>query len=422
MKVIILGSGGSAHALALACAKSDLLKTLMVAPGNAGMEPPIQCVPINLDSLDTVVQWVLKEKPDLVIISSEESIDYGLTDILRSQDIPVYGPTKSMLKLENSRLYAKNFMHQYGIYHPNFAQFGTEEEALECLRGESFPTVIKSDRPTADGSVVIAKTPQEAEDAIHVMFQGNTLGVREVIIEEFLKGEEISIMLMVSGDRYVLMPFVHVYNKLQDNDQGPTTHGMGAYAPTDLVSEELKNELVKTIIEPTLSAFKHENFDHCGTLQISIILTSKGPKVIDYKVRWSSPACQTLIPLFASDPLKAMFACAKKELDTQAVEFKNDACVSIALVPHNYPHTTSPGDKLILPTLHYPGHHLFCGDIHKDAQGHFATGEGVVSYVVCTGKTLIEAAMEAYGLSEQVQFPGRYYRKDIAIRPITRTR
>lgn len=425
MKVLILGLSARSHALARACLKSPLLTQLVVAPGNDGIAQETECHPLDMNNLDAVVQFVLNFKPDLVIIAPEGLAALGLVDVLRSQDICVYGPTQNLMELQNSQLYSRNFMHKYGIPTASFAQFDNLEETLNCLKGERFPTVIKSDiTQGGNPTVILANDYKQAEDAVRLIHSSSQLSGKKanILIEEYLKGEDIAINLMVCGEKSVTLPLAHDYNHLYEGDTGPLTFGMGAYAPLAWVPASTQELIHRSIIEPTLYGFKHEGYEYRGSLQIKVILTAQGPKAIDFKVALGDPACQTLLPLFASDALEAFLACAKGTLDPSSVVFNTKTSVTIIKNAQGYPFAFNTGEPITFPS-EIPSHlSILHGATKKKADGSFITDGGRVLHINALGPSLVEAALAAYTFCQKVHFPSEFYRKDIGLKIIEQTK
>ncbi len=421
MKVLILGLSARSHALAKACLKSPLLTKLLVAPGNDGIAQDAECQAVDINNLDSVLQCVLSFSPDLVIIAPEGLVNLGIVDVLRSQDICVYGATQNLMELQNSQLASRHFMHKYGIPTASFAQFDNLDETLACLKGERFPTVIKSDiMQGGTPMVVLATHYSQAEDAVRLIYSSSQLNGKKpnILIEEYLKGEDIAINLMVCGEKSVILPLAHDYNHLNEGDSGPLTFGMGAYAPLAWVPAATQELIQKSIIETTLYGFKHEGYDYRGSLQIKVILTAQGPKAIDFKVALGDPACQTFLPLFESDPLEVFLSCAKGTLDPSNVRFNNKTSVTIIKNAQGYPFAFNTGEPITLPADIPPCVSILHGATKKKTDGTFISDGGRVLHINAIGPSLIEAALEAYAVCKKTHFASEFYRKDIALKII----
>lgn len=423
MKVLVIGSSGRAHALVKACKKSAKVTSVVCAPGNGGISLDTQCLPVDLTSPHAIVDLAKKQAPDLIIMGPADPQSLGAVDALLEHGFKVFGATKHAAQLESSKTYAKHFLHKYDIPTGSSAEFDNPTDAIACLREESFPTVIKADIMAKGQGVFVVNSLEEGAKRIEeILIQQHYGPCSHILIEEHLKGEEITLMLFVCGQKYVLLPTANDYKRLGDNDTGPNTAGMGAHIPSDLVSDTLKEILIESIIEPTLRGIRQEGIDYRNALYIGIILTPHGPKVLDYKMRFGDPECQALLPLFETDPIEAINACATGILQPESVSFKDNKCSVIILKTlQGYPNAFTPGAVIHMPEAVPENIDILFSNVNRDASNTLTASSGRVLGILAVDQTLHEAAVEAYAFAQKVTFEGEYYRKDIAVRQTERT-
>jgi phosphoribosylamine--glycine ligase len=421
LNILLLGSGGREHALLQACLASPLTAAVAVAPGNGGMETEAPCHPLNLEDIPATVALAQKLAANFVIVGPEVPLALGVADALRAAGIPVYGPGRDGAQLEASKNHTKAFLARHNIPTACGARFTDTAAAHAYLATRPLPIVIKADGLAAGKGVVIAKTADEARQAVGDMLDKRVFGASgaEILIEDFMDGEEASIMLMVCGRRYVMLPPSQDHKRVGDGDTGPNTGGMGAYAPADVVTPEVRQRVVEEIIEPTLNGLADEGVDYRGTLYIGIMVTAEGPKVVEFNVRFGDPECQVLLPLLETDPVQLMLDCATGALEPASVRLKTGACVIITLAAAGYPNTVRKGDTITLPeTLPSGTQILHSGTVRR--AGQLLTNGGRVLGAVARGATLAEAVKAAYALADKIHFAGIHYRRDIAARQLLR--
>ncbi|MDR2845641.1 MAG: phosphoribosylamine--glycine ligase [Puniceicoccales bacterium] len=422
LHVLILGSGGREHALLLACLASPLTASVAVAPGNGGMAAVATCHPLNLDDVAETVALAKRIGADFVIVGPDAPLALGVVDALEAAGIPAYGPRLAGARLEASKTFTKDFLTRHRIPTARGAKFTATAPALAYLQTRSLPIVIKANGLAAGKGVIIAQTADEAIGAVKAMLDERVFGESgaEILIEDFLEGEEASIMLMVSGRRYVMLPASQDHKRVGEGDTGPNTGGMGAYAPADVVTPEIERRVVAEIIEPTLAGLAGEGIEYRGTLYIGIMVTRDGPKVVEFNARFGDPECQVLLPLLASDPLALMHDCATGNLRPEEVRFKGGATVIITLAAEGYPGTPRKGDIITLPTAPTPDTRVIHCGTKLDGTGNIVTNGGRVLGAFAHGATLAEAVKRAYALVGEIHFKGMHYRRDIAARQLNR--
>ena len=422
LRVLIIGSGGREHALLRACKASPLVAAVSVAPGNGGMEQEAVCYPLNVSDTAAIVALAKKLDANFVIVGPEVPLSVGVVDELEAAGIPAYGPLKAGAKLEASKNFTKEFLVRHNIPTAQGKRFTSSEEAVEYLSAQKFPIVIKADGLASGKGVIIAEDFDQACTAVYDMLDSGCFGKSgsEILIEEFMEGEEASIMLMVCEDRYVMLPASQDHKRVGEGDTGLNTGGMGAYAPAPVVTPEIERRVISEIVEPTLKGLVADGIRYRGTLYVGIMITEEGPKVVEFNVRFGDPECQVLLPLLKTDPVEVMYACATGTLDPKTVEFHNDSNIIVVLAAEGYPGTPRKGDVISLPSRIPAGTGIIHSGTVREDNGTITTAGGRVLGVTARGKNLSEAAKSAYALIAQIRFEGMHYRRDIGARQLRR--
>ena len=423
LSILIIGSGGREHALAQMCLKSPSVKRVIAAPGNGGMAAQIDCHKVAVEDIEGIVQLARENQIDLVIVGPEVPLSLGLVDALQAVGIPAYGPTTEGAKLEASKSFCKDFFARYKIPTAEYKSFTEVEPALDYLKIHPAPIVIKASGLAAGKGVIIAKTDEEAVAAVKDMLEGNAFGKsgHEIVIEEMLYGEEMSIHAIVSGEDYVCLPPSQDHKRAGEGDTGLNTGGMGAYAPTRLVTAELQAEIEATVIRPTLAGFKAEGIDYRGTLYAGLMLTEKGIRVLEYNVRFGDPETQVLLPMIDGDLVPILLAAAKGESLPDTLKFHSGAAIVVVLAAKGYPGSYAKGDSINLPK-DIPEHTniVHAGTLSTDG-GTFSTSGGRVLGISARANDLKDAAKLAYQVCDQVYFEGKYLRRDIGYKELNRS-
>jgi phosphoribosylamine--glycine ligase len=422
LQVLILGSGGREHAILRACQSSPLVGSVLVAPGNGGMSAETTCYPLNLEDVQATVALAKRLKVNFVIVGPEVPLALGVVDMLEAEGIPAYGPKKAGAMLEASKTFTKDFLVRHNIPTAQGAKFTELAPALDYLRSHSLPVVIKASGLAAGKGVIIAHTLPEAEDAVRSMLESHVFGKSgdEILIEDFMDGEEASIMLMVCGRSYVMLPPSQDHKRVGDGDTGPNTGGMGAYAPAAVVTPEVERRVIAEIVEPTLKGLVDEGIDYRGTLYVGIMVTTAGPKVVEFNARFGDPECQVLLPLLKTDPISLMYDCARGKLSPVDVKFKPGSAVIITLAAEGYPGDVRKNDFIELPTALPSDSQIIHAGTRIDSNGRLVTNGGRVLGAVAYGQNLVEAVNRAYSLTEKIRFAGMHYRRDIGARQLNR--
>ena len=422
LEVLILGSGGREHSLLKACLRSPRVAKVRVAPGNGGMALEAECLEVDAANPAAVLALVRQTGSNFVIVGPEVPLAAGVVDALEAAGVPAYGPLAAGARLEASKAFSKDFMVRHKVPTASSETFRQLEPALAYVRRQSVPIVIKASGLAAGKGVVIATTHAEAEAALRDMMQAKIFGASgdEVVIEEFMQGEEASIMLMVCGEEYLMLPPSQDHKRVGEGDTGLNTGGMGAYAPTTVVTPEVERRLREEIIVPTLRGLKADGIDYRGTLYVGIMVTATGPRVVEYNVRFGDPECQVLMPSLETDPVQIMEDIALGRFRSASVKLRPGATIIIVLAAGGYPGEIRKGDVITLPVNLPAGVDIVHGGTKRQADGRVVTAGGRVLGVVAHGATLQEAAQRAYSVVPQVKFKGSHYRRDIGYRQLRR--
>ncbi|HEH6129341.1 TPA: phosphoribosylamine--glycine ligase [Campylobacter jejuni] len=411
MKIMILGSGAREYSIALALRRVDKNLEFYFAPGNGATES----LGTNLNLKDPVVlATYAKEKGfDLCIVGSESFLAEGVVDIFKQQGLAIFGPSKAAAMLETSKSFMKSFLKKYRIKTAKFLNTNDIEKAKNFIYSLTPPIVVKADGLCAGKGVIIAKTHEEAIEETAKMLSGESFGDagKLVIIEEFLDGYELSIFAVCDGNDFVLLPAAQDHKKLLDNDQGPNTGGMGAYAPSSLANESLLRKVQKDIILPTLAGMKKEGAEFCGVLFIGAMIVGNKPYVLEFNVRFGDPECEVLMPLI-EDPLELILAATQRRLRHSKIKIKKEFAVGVVCASENYPYKSSPKSEITVNNIPENSHISYAGVSLED--GKLMADGGRVLVCVGTGKSIEEAQKNAYKLCDNVNFKGKQYRKDIA--------
>ncbi|EKN8026172.1 phosphoribosylamine--glycine ligase [Campylobacter jejuni] len=411
MKIMILGSGAREYSIALALRRVDKNLEFYFAPGNGATES----LGTNLNLKDPVVlATYAKEKGfDLCIVGSESFLAEGVVDIFKQQELAIFGPSKAAAMLETSKSFMKSFLKKYRIKTAKFLNTNDIEKAKNFIYSLTPPIVVKADGLCAGKGVIIAKTHEEAIEETAKMLSGESFGDagKLVVIEEFLDGYELSIFAVCDGNDFVLLPAAQDHKKLLDNDQGPNTGGMGAYAPSSLANESLLRKVQKDIILPTLAGMKKEGAEFCGVLFIGAMIVGNKPYVLEFNVRFGDPECEVLMPLI-EDPLELILAATQRRLRHSKIKIKKEFAVGVVCASENYPYKSSPKSEITVNNIPENSHISYAGVSLED--GKLMADGGRVLVCVGTGKSIEEAQKNAYKLCDNVNFKGKQYRKDIA--------
>lgn len=409
MKVLVIGSGGRCHAIVDALAKSPEVEKIYCAPGNAGIAAEAQCVAIADTDVEALADFAQRNEIGLTVVGPEAALDRGVADCFKQKNLRIFGPTKAAARIESSKDFAKRLMTEHGVPTAAYRTFTDYAAAVEYVRSHSLPTVLKYDGLAAGKGVVIANTFDEAEQALRDMLVDDRFGHGRVVIEDFLQGEEFSLMCFVSGRNLCPMPVAQDHKRAYDNDEGPNTGGMGAYTGLPFIDRSDIDYAMEHIMRPVAEALDEEGTPFCGVLYGGLIKTADGIKVIEFNARFGDPETEVVLPLLESDLCRLMCDVA----DGKAVEarWSDMATIGVVLASKGYPGSYEKGYAIDLPadldaTVYHMGTKL-------DA-GRLVTAGGRVMIVVCAAATLAEARDKVRRQVERIGCDNLFHRNDIA--------
>ena len=421
MKILVIGSGGREHALAWRLRRDAPEMTLFIAPGNAGTAKLGTNLPLAATDVEGLAQWAKTEQPDLTVVGPEAPLCAGVVDRFEKEGLPIFGPNQSAAsQLEGSKVFTKAFLHKYGLPTAASAAFTDSAEARAYCRTKTlFPQVIKADGLASGKGVTIAQNLAEADEAIRKIMDERIFGEAgvQVVIEDFLPGREMSVHVLTDGLSHVILPISQDHKKLGDDDAGPNTGGMGAYAPAPFATETVRAQVTREIVEPVLKCLRADGIDFRGILYIGVIWTSDGPKIIEFNVRGGDPETQVLLPLLETPLQEVLRAVTQQELGECAVKFNGLHAVTLVMAAEGYPGTPTTGEEISGLDFDLPGTFVFHGGTKQNAAGNsVVTSGGRVLSVTAWADDLNAARELAYQRLSKIAFAGCQYRRDIAAR------
>ncbi len=421
MDILVVGSGGREHALCWALAKSKRNPKLYCAPGNAGIAALAECVPVKAEDVPGLVQWCREKKPNLVVVGPEVPLSLGLTDELLKEGFQVFGPVRAGAQLEASKAFTKKLLLDNHIPTAKAETFTDYNRALAYLRSQKAPIVVKADGLAAGKGVTVCETLGQAEAALEEAMQKKVFGEAgsKVVLEEFLKGEEASILAFVDGESIVPMVSAQDHKRVLDGDQGPNTGGMGAYSPAPVVTEALNLEILETILKPTVAALKRMGIPYRGVLYAGLMVTAEGPKVIEYNCRFGDPETQAVLPRLKTDFVNVCMATAQGKLSHLRIEWDERPAACVVMASEGYPGSYPKGR--IITGLEEAGKQGDVQVFHAGTAlegGKVVTAGGRVLSVTGMGGSIAEAVQRAYQGVSKIHFDGAHYRKDIGWRAL----
>ena len=414
MKVGIIGSGGREHAICKSLKKSQKINQIYCFPGNAGTEEIAKNVNLDLDNFEYLKNFIIEEKIDLIVIGPEKPLVNGLADYLEQFNIKVFGPNKVASQLEGSKIFTKQICEKYNIPTAKFGIFQNREDSKKFLKKTNFPTVIKADNLASGKGVYICSNEDEADIAIEEIFNGKFGDAKNLLIEEFLEGEEMSYFTINDGNNFKHFGSAQDHKRVMDGDKGKNTGGMGAYSPSRLMNEELENKIIERIIKPTLKALTELGSEYKGFLYAGLMIVNNEPYLIEYNVRMGDPECQTILPKLETDLLDIFLACCEKKLNKFEIKWSNKKSLCVVLCSNGYPDSFKKNveiknlEKIKLDKQEYIFH---AGSLKKEGKT-YAIGGRVLNFVALSDE-FINARQMIYKRLDELDWQGGFYRKDI---------
>ena len=419
LRILVVGGGGREHALAWKLAQSPRAEQVFCAPGNAGIARHAQCVPISASDLDALADFAQQEKIGLTVVGPEMPLASGIVDVFQERGLRVFGPTRRAAVLESSKVWSKDFFARYDLPTGHFAAFDAPEDAIAYLDTQEFPVAVKADGLAAGKGVTIAHTREQAVEAIQDSLVRGVFGDsgRRLVIEEFLSGREISVMALADGERLYVLPPSEDHKQINDDDQGPNTGGMGAYSPVPFFTQDLFEQVVETILRPTIRHMAEEERSFTGCLYAGLMLTEEGPKLLEFNCRFGDPESQVVLPRLDADLVDLLGAAVNGRLQEAVAPTAAGAAVCVVMASGGYPGDYQTG-KLIhgLETVEAMRDVVVFHAASKETDEGLVTSGGRILGVTGLGDSLPAAIATAYRGVEAISFDGAHFRRDIGSR------
>ncbi|WP_435924068.1 phosphoribosylamine--glycine ligase [Paenibacillus sp. DYY-L-2] len=422
MDILVIGGGGREHAICWALAKSPKAGTIYCAPGNAGIGEIAELVPIQVHEFDRLIAFAKEKNVGLVVVGPDDPLVDGIVDPFEAEGIPVFGPRKNAALIEGSKTFMKDLLKKYDIPTAAYEKFDEYEAASAYLQSQPVPIVIKADGLAAGKGVTVAFTREEAEEALRKIMVEKVFGESgsQVVIEEFLAGQEMSILAFVDGETVRPMAAAQDHKQVYDGDKGPNTGGMGTYSPLPHIADSIIEEAVETIIKPTAKAMVQEGRPFRGVLFAGLMITPEGkPKTIEFNARFGDPETQVVLPRLKSDLLDIFLAAVNGTLAEAEIEWSEEAAVCVILASGGYPASYPKGLPIHgLDRVSEKDALVFHAGTGKSEAGEWVTNGGRVLGVVGLGKDIAEARVKAYAAADRITFEGKHSRTDIAAKAL----
>jgi len=419
MKVGIIGSGGREHSICLALSKSSKVDRIYCFPGNAGTSQIANNIDIDLEKFDVLKNFINLNKIDLIVVGPEKPLVDGIVDYLEKSKIKVFGPSKAAAELEGSKIFTKNLCKKYNIPTAQFGIFQNVAEAMEFIKKSKYPLVIKADGLASGKGVYICENNNEAQSAINEIFDGKFGVAKNLLIEEFLEGEEMSYFIISDGKTFKSFDTAQDHKRVLEGDLGKNTGGMGAYSPSRMINDELENKIIKKIIEPTLKGLKDSGINYKGFLYAGLMISDNEPYLIEYNVRMGDPECQTILPKLKSDLIDIFLACCSGDLENVEINWHNKKSLCVVLCSRGYPDQFNkniliPGlDKVELKDSEYCYH----AGTKEYENKVYAIGGRVLNFVSMSNNFL-ESRNQVLKLIKMLNWNEGFFRKDIGYKVI----
>lgn len=419
MKILVVGSGGREHALIWKIFQSERVDKIYAAPGNDGMIDLAERVKIPVDDIKGIADWAEKNEIDLTVVGPEKPLVYGIVDEFEARGLKIFGPNKKAAMLEGSKVYAKEILKKYHIPTAEYEVFTEPDEAMKYLQTAKYPLVIKAEGLAAGKGVVIATKKERAEAAVSKIMEERIFGDagNRIVIEDFLKGEEISVLVFTDGKNILPLSPAQDYKAVFDGDEGPNTGGMGAFSPVPFLTENMMKEICSKILKPALKAFQTEGINYKGILYVGLILTELGPKVLDFNARLGDPETQVILPRLQNDLVDLMEMVVEGRLEEIELEWDPRTAVCVVLTSGGYPVDYRIGYRIngLEELARFDNVLLFHAGTKKD-NGYFVTNSGRVVGITVLGDGLLDSINQVYSCVDEVSFEDMHYRSDIGYR------
>jgi phosphoribosylamine---glycine ligase len=419
MKVLVIGGGGREHALVWSISRSRGVSEVLCAPGNAGIAQLARCVPASVRDIDDLLRVTASANPDLVVVGPELPLSLGLVDELQRRSIPVFGPTQKAAVLESSKAFAKRFMQRHQIPTAAYAVATSEQQAMESIDLFHLPVMIKADGLASGKGVVMCETRREANEAISGMLGGKLLGEPQssIVIEEHLTGEEISLLTLSDGKHVMALAPAQDHKRIAEGDKGPNTGGMGAYSRDGMVDDQMRDWILNHIALPTINGMAAEDAPFVGVLYIGLMMTARGPMVLEFNARFGDPETQAILARLDGDLLMALEACVEGRLSDTELRWKPGASACVIAASAGYPGSYVTGRQIsgLEEAARVPGVEIFHSGTAL-VEGHYVTEGGRVLGATAAAATLEQSLALVYEALGRIKFEGMYYRRDIGRR------
>jgi phosphoribosylamine--glycine ligase len=419
MKVLVIGAGGREHALVWSITQSPRVSEVVCTPGNAGIAQLARCIPASQKDLDDLLRVTAAESPDLVVVGPELPLSLGLVDELQRRSIPVFGPTRKAAQLESSKSFAKRFMQRHNIPTAAYAVATSEQQAMESIDLFHLPVVIKADGLASGKGVIVCETKREAAEAISGLMAGKLLGSVQssIVIEEFLTGEEISFLTLTDGKHVAPLVPAQDHKRIGEGDKGPNTGGMGVYSTDGMVDDQMRDWILHHIAVPAVTGMAAEDSPFVGVLYCGLMMTARGPMVLEFNARFGDPETQAILARLDSDLVATLEACVEGRLSDTEMRWKPGASVCVIAASAGYPGSYVTGRPItgLEEASRVPGVEIFHSGTAL-VEGHFVTEGGRVLGVTAAAATLDQSLSLAYDALDRIHFEGIYYRRDIGRR------
>jgi len=421
MKVLVIGAGGREHALVWSMSRSNRVSEVICAPGNAGIVQLARCIPASQRDVDDLLRVTAAESPDLVVVGPEIPLSLGLVDELQRRSIPVFGPTREAAQLESSKAFAKRFMQRHQIPTAAYAVATGEHQAMESIDLFHFPLVIKADGLAAGKGVIMCESRREATEAISGLLGGKLLGgvQTSIVIEEFLTGEEVSFLTLTDGKHVLPLVPAQDHKRIGEGDKGPNTGGMGVYSTDGMVDDQMRDWILHHIAQPAVNGMAAEDAPFTGVLYIGLMMTARGPMVLEFNARFGDPETQAILARLDSDLLEALEAGVEGRLSATELRWKPGASACVIAASSGYPGSYLTGHRIsgLEEAGSIPGVEIFHSGTGL-VDGHYVTEGGRVLGVTAAAATLGQSLSLVYEALGRIQFDGMYYRRDIGRRAL----